>query len=105
VLDVVLPKGGQNYRAFRVPWTGRPATKPTAAVRGHGVYVSWNGASEVRSWELHAGPAQSALQTVERLPRLGFETRFAQPAGAKVFAVTALDHAGRPLGQSNLVRR
>ncbi len=105
VLDVVLPKGGQNYRAFRVPWTGRPATKPTAAVRGHGVYVSWNGASDVRSWELHAGPAQSALQVVERLPRLGFETRFAQPAGAKVFAVTALDHAGRPLGQSNLVRR
>ena len=58
--DARLPDGGQNYRAFRLPWHGRPSLPPAAVYRfAHGqgtVYASWNGATEVAAWRLDAGP-------------------------------------------------
>ncbi|KAG9969073.1 hypothetical protein KCU72_g24922, partial [Aureobasidium melanogenum] len=43
----------QSYRAFKFPWTGRPVDPPTAVLSTDGqVYVSWNGATEVRGWVL-----------------------------------------------------
>jgi hypothetical protein len=104
LLDVQLPKGGQNYRAFRVPWTGRPTTKPTAVGRGRDVYVSWNGATEVHAWQLEAGDSAGTLQAGEPVAKVGFETRIPRPSGSRVFAVTALDRSGKPLGRSKVVR-
>jgi len=104
VLDVRLPRGGQNYRAFRSQWTGRPTTAPIAVAHPYAVYASWNGATDVAAWELHSGPFAGALEQVRRLPRAGFEIRFPRPPGAKVAVVVAIDHHGRPLGRSKLVR-
>ncbi|KAH0048888.1 hypothetical protein KCU60_g25052, partial [Aureobasidium melanogenum] len=43
----------QSYRAFKFSWTGRPVDPPTAVLSTDGqVYVSWNGATEVRGWVL-----------------------------------------------------
>ena len=93
-LDATLPHGGENYRALRFPWRGRPATAPAAVVRNGTVYVSWNGATEVASWRLEPGGPT--------VPRHGFETAVPVPAGASALHVVALDARGRALGSYRL---
>ncbi|KAM3422934.1 hypothetical protein BST61_g417 [Cercospora zeina] len=75
-------RGTLSYRGFKRPWVGCPTnSKPqivaeylgTAdAPHGTRVYISWNGATEVKEWELWGGIASvSCIQTVEKK---GFET-------------------------------
>lgn len=103
--DARLPHGGENYRAFRFPWVGRPDTQP-ALVRSPAdglLHVSWNGATEVASWQLRTGLDPSALQPSLTVPRTGFETRLAPPVGARYAAAAALDRNGTELGVSEPV--
>jgi hypothetical protein len=108
VLDGRLPKGGQNYRAFRLPWHGRPSAPPRAVYRfAHGrgtVYVSWNGATEVAAWRLDAGPRHGALRPGKKVARQGFETALRTTPGDKVARAVALDASGRVLGRSKPIR-
>ena len=64
--EAVMPPGGQNYRAFRLPWTGDPAAPPRVAAgisKGkRGLFASWNGATEVAAWQLRHGASAGALQ-------------------------------------------
>lgn len=39
-----------NYRVFANDWVGYPTWPPSIAAMNRKVYVSWNGATEVRSW-------------------------------------------------------
>jgi hypothetical protein len=91
-----------SYRAYRLPWTGRPRRQAlAAAVRGRGVYASWNGATEVSSWQLLQGPRKTQLRPVRAVAKTGFETRI--PLGANNvgwIAVRALDVRRRSLGRS-----
>jgi hypothetical protein len=100
LMDMRLPKGGMTYRAFRLPWHGHPAVKPAVEVRGRWVYVSWNGATDVRTWQLEAGPSAGELQVAARVRKEGFETRLPRPAGSRAYLVTAFDAAGKPLGRA-----
>jgi hypothetical protein len=100
--DAQLPKGGENYRAFRFPWTGTPAEPPTlvrSSADGQ-LYASWNGATEAVAWQLRAGRTAASLQVALTIPRQGFETEIAAPAGYAYAAVTALDASGAPLATS-----
>jgi hypothetical protein len=92
-----------NYRGLRFPWVGRPLDRPRLALAPTGLYVSWNGATEVRAWELRSGPTADRGQTSARRPRAGFETAFPLPAGARSAIAVALDGDGRPLAESNTV--
>jgi hypothetical protein len=110
LFDARLPIHTQSYRAFRFTWAGTPAHRPalgfTPAAGGGGtVWASWNGATDVSSWRLLAGPAPGSLQTVAEGPRTGFESALALPAGsaAGYLAVAALDAAGQVLGVSATV--
>jgi hypothetical protein len=107
VFDAELGKGYESYRAFRLPWTGRPAEDPAIALAGRGrsvtAYASWNGATEVRGWQLLAGASAGALSTVSSVRAHGFESALGVPAPAPLFAVRALDGWGRTLGQSSAV--
>ena len=99
------PPGSQSYRSLRFPWAGRPHTRPSIALRRGragrlSVYASWNGATAVARWELEAGPSPAGLRVAASLPRGGFETRLAAPAGARVVAVVALGAHGRILAAS-----
>jgi Arylsulfotransferase (ASST) len=99
--DARLPHGGENYRAFRFPWVGRPSSPPTL-VRSPAdgmLYASWNGATALASWQLLGGSTTSALRPLLTVPRQGFETSITAPAATYVAAV-ALDAGGRPLGTS-----
>ncbi|HST14308.1 MAG TPA: arylsulfotransferase family protein [Gaiellaceae bacterium] len=107
-LDVRLPHGGQNYRAFRLPWRAAPSLPPTAVyrfARGKGtVYASWNGATEVAAWRLDSGPRTGALRAGSAVARKGFETALRTTPGDKVAHAVALDASGRVLGRSKAIR-
>jgi hypothetical protein len=95
----------QSYRAFRYPWTGTPATPPSISVKPGAsgevtVYASWNGATQVSSWQVLAGPGAGELIPIASSPRRGFETAIPLQTGASWFAVQALDANGKPLGVS-----
>jgi hypothetical protein len=102
--EAVMPRGGQNYRAFRFPWKGHPATPPRLAAGiaagKRGLFASWNGATEVASWQLRYGLSAGSLEDGQATPRTGFETYLERPAGARWASVTALDVNDRPLGRS-----
>jgi hypothetical protein len=91
-----------SYRAYRLPWVGRPRQHALrVVVRGQNVYVSWNGATQVSSWQLLQGPRKTELRPIGDVPKTGFETRI--PLGtnnAGWIAVRALDRHRRSLGRS-----
>ncbi|MFL5885851.1 MAG: arylsulfotransferase family protein [Thermoleophilaceae bacterium] len=95
---------GESYRAYRKPWVGHPRRPPAIAVRGSTVYASWNGATEVASWQVLAGPSAGALSRVGAAPRDGFETAMTVQSEGPFFAVRALDSGGRTLGTSKPTR-
>lgn len=107
VLHGSFGDGMPSYRAFRLPWTGTPTDTPVAALREDGgvstVYASWNGATEVRTWRVLAGPAPDQLRPVAEVGKTGFETSAALPAPEEYAAVEALDADGQVLSRSEPV--
>jgi hypothetical protein len=103
VYDATLPHGGESYRAFRLPWSARPADAPRLAAVGGSLYASWNGATEVASWQLLEGGAATDLRATQTVPRRGFETPLRPAAAARFAAVLSLDARGNPLGRSSAV--
>ncbi len=107
LFDAVLGAKYQSYRAFRLPWTGLPAEAPAIAATRAGrettVYASWNGATEVRTWQLLAGSPTSGLTPVASARSLGFESALRTASTGPLLAVQALDGNGTPLGRSDPV--
>jgi hypothetical protein len=99
VFDAHLPHRGENYRAFRLPWKGRPLGRPTVAVRGHKLHASWNGATQIASWQLRENGKVS--RTVKRT---GFETVLPLSPKTTTADAVALDASGATLGTSRAVR-
>jgi hypothetical protein len=64
--------------------------------------VSWNGATEVASWQVMAGASPDALQPATTAAKQGFETQI-PIAPQPYLAVQALDAAGRALSTSSVV--
>lgn len=100
-----LPPGFESYRGFRYGWVGRPVSKPAGVpVKRSGgqidVYASWNGATEVRTWEVLAGSSPTALAPLASGNRAGFETRIRVADNAPYVAVRARDKEGAVLGES-----
>ena len=105
LLDGRLPPDGESYRAFRFPWRGRPTDEPAVALERLSdekvkLYASWNGATEVESWEVLAGELPGQLESVGAVPRNGFETPMMMQTPHPYLAVRAKDHSGRVLGTS-----
>lgn len=103
------PRGGEtdSYRAYRAEWTGRPVERPTLVVRRDGeratAYVSWNGATEVASWQILAGRDVVHLEPVAEERRDGFETEIAFTTEAAFVQARALNERGAVLGSSRAV--
>jgi Arylsulfotransferase (ASST) len=110
VLYGKIPSGDYSYRAFAQDWTGKPDEAPVAAAcrdrsSGTVVYLSWNGATSVASWEVSAGDRSSSLQVVGRQQRLSFETAIRVRSDGPYFSAAALDASGHVLRRTALVRR
>jgi hypothetical protein len=106
VFDAVLGRTYECYRAFRLPWTGRPAQAPALVLAGGGrgltAYASWNGATEVAGWQLLAGSGADTLSPVASTRARGFESSLRTSAAGPCFAARALDRGGGTLAQSRV---
>ncbi len=106
VFDARFVGNNSSYRAYRSPWIGSPSAPPsvTASTAGAStnVYASWNGATQVTSWRVLAGPSADALAAVTTAPKQGFESQVTIPSQPYV-QVQALDSAGAVLGTSSVV--
>jgi hypothetical protein len=106
LLDLRFGRSGvDSYRAYRFRWVGRPHSKPSIAVDGDTLYASWNGATEVRAWQLLGGAQKKRLRPLLTIPKTGFEAAIPLPDSAAWVAVRALDRLGRSLARSATVGR
>jgi len=102
LFDAKLPPPNRSYRYFRFPWSGHPTDRPAAVAERANeeeleVYASWNGATEVSSWEVLAGPRQDQIEPLGSVPRNGFETAMSVQTTHPYVAVRAKDRSGRIL--------
>lgn len=100
-----------SYRAFKAPWVGRPNTKPDVYAYAWGckwrsvVYVSWNGATEVRSYRVFgAMKPEDRFILVAEVDKGGFETMVEADRYVEYAFVEALDRDGVALGSSEMER-
>jgi Arylsulfotransferase (ASST) len=105
LFNAFLSLGYESYRAYRMPWVGLPRSRPTVAAAdepgaGTDAYMSWNGATEVATWELFAGSSRSTLRSVARVRRSGFETKITTRGVPRFVQVRARDAAGNVLSTS-----
>jgi hypothetical protein len=102
-----LPPPVESYRAYRFPWSARPASAPAIAARAGSspgtttVAASWNGATGVVDWQVLAGTTATALAPVgSPVASTGFETLITAATAAPYLAVRALGTGGAVLGTS-----
>jgi hypothetical protein len=88
---------------------GQPAEPPAVYAYGRNdvedttVYMSWNGATEVKSWAVIGGNTiQSMDTTLTTVQKVGFET-VTSVRYMPFIMVHALDQAGKVLGSSAAV--
>ncbi|KAK4626780.1 hypothetical protein CLAFUW4_05087 [Fulvia fulva] len=106
----------QSYRTYKFAWTGTPETPPKVNISDDDVevYVSWNGATEVRSWVLQCSEdyeaADDAWNTIADIPESGFESLIPIPdevGDSRYLRIVALDRNGDRLahGTSEVLDR
>src|SRR3712207_2398909 len=104
-----FPPEVESYRAFRFPWSGHPDDLPAVAAEPGPdgevtVYASWNGATEVATWEVLAGPGPDRLRPMGSVARDGFETAIAVRTTEAYVSVRARDGSGRVLGTARAIK-
>jgi arylsulfotransferase ASST len=104
LLDARLPDPDTSYRAYVEPWIGTPFFPPSGAARkAKGkttIYASWDGATQVVSWTVLAGPNAKHLTNVATHTKSDFETSIRLAHSYKVYKLQALDSKGHVLGTS-----
>src|SRR5919112_1140632 len=108
LFDLRVSPEHRSYRAFRFAWSGNPSDQPAAVAERTSeneleVYASWNGATEIESWEVLAGLHPGRLESVGSVPRDGFETAMVVKTSEPYVAVLAKHRSGRVLGASTPV--
>ncbi|KAJ5082014.1 hypothetical protein N7532_011057 [Penicillium argentinense] len=101
-----------TYRAFKSNFTGFPSEQPVLKAFTYGVgassavtiaFVSWNGATEVRSWNFYDGSTQASIEApVGNIKKDGFETLFTFNGLLENVWAEALDADGRSLGKTSV---
>jgi hypothetical protein len=109
LLDGTLGKNVQDFRTYLYPWSAQAPGVPSvlakpAAGGAIAVAVSWNGATEVASWQVLAGASPSALAPVATAAKNGFQTSIAVPAAGPYVAVRALSASGATIATSATVK-
>ncbi|KAI9653761.1 MAG: hypothetical protein M1821_006956 [Bathelium mastoideum] len=101
------------YRCYKFNWTGLPITSPTLwtysrtgqDLDGMMFYVSWNGATEVRTWNFFTSDSPKGPWTpVANTAWTSFETRAHYNAFRPWSLAQGLDENGRVLGVSAVVK-
>ncbi len=110
LFELVFDQPYVSYRAFRFPWQGTPSTPPTLAYKENNgtltLGYSWNGATEVASYQVYGGNSQQSLSLVDVEPKTDFETQsqFSNlPTGECYFQVAAMDANGKEMARSQII--
>jgi hypothetical protein len=107
LFDARLGTNYISYRAYRQPWTGRPAGAPTIVAERAGshtdAYVSWNGDTRVARWVALTGTSPATLSPLGSVPRTGFETGMRLSRRVVKLAVRGVDASGATVGTSELI--
>lgn len=102
----IATTGTMVYRFQKFNWTGMPNTVPALYTYSqHGkdlvFYMSWNGATEIRSWGLYTSHnKEGPYQFAESIPKDGFETAYRYHTFYEWSYVEALDAGGVRLCKS-----
>ena len=107
--DAEFPIESETYRAFRYTWKGYPKYAPAiAAEAGQDdevkIYASWNGATEIATWQVLAGEGPRKLKVLDSTPREGFETVITVKTTEPYVSVRAIDASGKELASSRAIR-
>jgi hypothetical protein len=110
LLEGTLGHNVQDFRTYLSQWSGQPETPPAIVAKRNGapeghttsvtVSTSWNGATNVTSWQIFAGSSLSALVPLETVPKSGFQTTATVTTSAHYIEARALDANGNVLGTS-----
>jgi len=110
ILEITFDQPYVIYRAFRYQWQGSPDTLPDLAFNndssGLTLGYSWNGATEVSSYQLYGGSTPQSLSLIDQKAKAGFETQThldAVPAGMCYFQVAAMDYNGKEMARSAVI--
>ena len=103
LVDHALPAGMYSYRGLWLRWSASPEQGPAVAGRRERqsgrnlLFASWNGATGVASWLVHAGSSHDRMRPLGIAKRRGFETAIPLHQDVRFASATALDRRGRPL--------
>lgn len=98
-----------SYRAQKsANWVGSPEYPPAVKIQNSQLFVSWNGATEVETWELQgAVQADGEFHALDVMEKIGFEGTFLLPTDSQgdhvYYRVAAIGHDGKVLGHSEAV--
>lgn len=105
-------RGFASYRAYKSNFTGLPDSKPTLKAFMFGTscdsittvaYVSWNGATEVVSWNFYSSTEPSTgFSFIGNASRAGFETTYVSAGYRPWLFAEAVNVDGRSLGKSSV---
>jgi Arylsulfotransferase (ASST) len=103
LFHAAFPTEGETYRAFRLPWSGQPTDDPAIAAElgtedQVTIYASWNGATEVNTWQVLAGSDPDQLELLAIAPRQGFETVIKVRTTESYVGLNATNGSGKVLG-------
>ena len=106
LFHAAFPTEGETYRAFRFPWSGQPTDDPAIAAElgtedKVTIYASWNGATEVTTWQVLAGSAPDQLEPLASAPRQGFETVITVRTTEPYVGLKATNGSGKVLGTTS----
>jgi hypothetical protein len=109
LFHAAFPTEGETYRAFRLPWSGQPTDDPAIAAElgtedKVTIYASWNGATEVTTWQVLAGSAPDQLEPLASAPRQGFETVITVRTTESYVGLNATNGSGKVLGTTNAIK-
>jgi hypothetical protein len=106
LFNAAFPTEDETYRAFRFPWSGQPTDDPAIAAElgtedKVTIYASWNGATEVATWQVLAGSAPDQLEPLASAPRQGFETVITVRTTESYVGLNAANGSGKVLGTTS----
>ncbi|KAL9106356.1 MAG: hypothetical protein Q9227_008625 [Pyrenula ochraceoflavens] len=107
--------GSMHYRAFKANFSANPTDAPAAYVYAPNDtqqasttwYVSWNGATEVRSWQIYTASESGGKVTKlsnTSIPKVGFETIHSAKGFFPFSVIEALDGNGKAIRNTTTQR-
>jgi hypothetical protein len=109
LFSAAFPTEGESYRAFRFPGSGQSTDEPAVATESGSedevtLYASWNGATEVTTWQVLAGSGPDKLELLGSAPRLGFETVITLHTTEPYVGLKAMNDSGKALGTTSTIK-